>query len=136
MAEGHIYGKRARYGAVGETLAARYLKHEKGFKILEANWRAGRDEVDLIARDEEVLVFVEVKTRKTGALVSGYHAVDQRKRRALQRAMRAYLKQLNPKPLTWRLDVVEVNYSSREAFEILHFPQVAELDGFSNGRTL
>lgn len=128
--------KQLDTGQWGEMQAARYLKREKGFKILEANWRAGRDEVDLIARDGDVLVFVEVKTRKAGSLVSGYYAVDQRKRRALQRAMRVYLKQLSAKPQTWRMDVVEVNYASRQQFEVLHFAQVAELDGFKNGKVL
>jgi len=119
-------------GHWGEGLAAKYLRKEKGFRIVEVNWRAGRDEIDLIAWDEKILVFVEVKTRKASALVKGYHAVDTRKRRALQRVMRAYLKTLAKKPITWRLDVVEVNYESRDRYEVLHFPQVPELDGYSN----
>jgi len=119
-------------GHWGEGLAARYLRKEKGFRIVEANWRAGRDEIDLIAWDADVLVFVEVKTRKASALVKGYHAVDTRKRRALQRVMGAYLKTLRSKPTTWRMDIVEVNYEDRDSYDIRHFPQVPELDGFNN----
>ncbi len=99
-------------GAAGEHLAARWLERERGFHILLANWRAPRDrrmEIDLVARDGEVLVFVEVKTRPAAALVSGYHAaVTRRKREAVLRAARAYVAALREKPRTVRYDVVEV----------------------------
>lgn len=68
----------------------------------------GRDELDLICRDGDVLVFGEVKTRSAGALVPGYYAVDRRKKRVLLRACSAYLQQLRSPPCTYRLDVVEV----------------------------
>lgn len=61
-----------------------------------------------MALDGEVLVFVEVKTRAAGALVSGYHAVDRRKRAAMRRAIAGYLAGLRRKPVTVRFDVVEV----------------------------
>jgi len=111
-------------GSLGEKKAASYLKREKGFKILKRNWRHGRDELDLIALDEKVLVFVEVKTRKAGGLVSGYYTVDDRKKRALKRAARAYMKTLQEEPLTYRLDIVEVTYTAGGDWEILHYPEV------------
>jgi putative endonuclease len=98
-------------GWVGEVRAERFLKGVKGFLIVARNWRRPgdrRDEIDLVCRDREVLVFVEVKTRSPDALVSGYHAVDGRKRWVLRRAIRAYLSLLRVKPRTFRLDVVEV----------------------------
>ena len=98
-------------GATGEQLAADFLRRERGFAVVVRNWRAPRDrraELDLVCRDGEVLVFVEVKTRTAGALVPGYYTVDARKKRALLRVCAAYLARLAVKPRTFRFDVVEV----------------------------
>ena len=51
-------------GKQGEALARTYLE-EKGYEILEASWRYRRAEVDIIAKDKKILVFVEVKTRRS-----------------------------------------------------------------------
>jgi len=111
-------------GAAGEKAAEQFLKKEKDFKILERNWRHGRDEIDLITTEDDILVFVEVKTRRAGGLVPGYYSVDKRKKRALKRAAQAYMKTLKNKPLTFRLDVVEVNHQEEKEWEILHFSNV------------
>lgn len=100
-------------GARGEQLAAEWLRRERNFAIIIRNWRSPRDrreEIDLVARDGDVLVFVEVKARAAGALVPGYHAIDARKKRVLRRAIDAYLGQLREKPRTFRFDVVEVSF--------------------------
>ncbi len=79
-------------GAAGERLAADWLCREHGFRITTRNWRNPRDrreEIDLVCRDGDALVFVEVKTRPASAMVSGYEAVDRRKRRVLRRAVTA-----------------------------------------------
>jgi putative endonuclease len=57
-------------------------------------------------------------------LVPGFYAVDKRKKRALKRAARAYLRTFKNRPNTFRLDVVEVNHQLDEAWEILHFSNV------------
>ncbi len=120
----------ARTGADGERLAAAWLRQERGFRIVARNWRSPRDrrdEVDLVARDGAVLVFVEVKTRAAAALVPGYHAVDARKKRVLARCVRAYLAGLREKPTTIRLDVVEVALppsGSTAGPTILHFENI------------
>ena len=101
----------ARAGLEGERLAASFLKKNSGLKIVARNWRSPRDrrdEIDLVARDGAVLVFVEVKTRVAGALVPGYYAVDARKKKVVRRAAEAYLRGLREKPATVRYDVVEV----------------------------
>ena len=98
-------------GARGERLAAAYLQREHGFAIVARNWRNPqdrRDELDLVCRDGDALVFVEVKTRSSAALVTGYHAVNRPIKRVLLRAAAAYLRQLRPPPRTFRLDIVEV----------------------------
>ena len=111
-------------GDAGEKAAEQFLVKEKSFKIRKRNWRHGRDEIDLIATEEDILVFVEVKTRRAGGLVPGYYSVDKRKKRALKRAAQAYMKTLKQKPLTYRLDVVEVNHQPDKEWEILHFSNV------------
>ena len=114
----------AAAGARGEQAAADYLQARHGFKIVTRNWRSPRDqrdEIDLVCRDGDVLVFVEVKARAEGALVSGYQAVDERKKRALRRAVQAYLGQLTPAPRTFRLDIVEITLSGRLPAQVMHY---------------
>jgi putative endonuclease len=65
-----------------------------------------------------------VKARAAGALVSGYQAVDERKKRVLRRAVHAYLAQLTPPPRTFRFDVAEVTLSGRLPPQVLHFENV------------
>ena len=120
----------AERGERGERLAAAWLERERHFRIVARNWRNPRDrreELDLVARDGEVLVFVEVKTRDAGALVPGYYAVDARKKRVLRRAVRSYLNPLAAhRPRTIRFDVVEVALTAdgTDSARILHFENV------------
>jgi putative endonuclease len=118
-------------GETGEQLAADFLRRERNFKLVVRNWRSPRDrraELDLVCRDGDVLVFVEVKTRTAGARVPGYYAITARKKRALLRACGAYLGQLAVRPNTFRFDVVEVALpadSAAGAPEVRHFANVA-----------
>ncbi len=126
-------------GREGERLAAEWLRRERRFELVARNWRSPRDrreEIDLVARDGDVLVFVEVKARAAGALVPGYHAVDARKKRVLRRAIETYLGQLAARPATFRFDVVEVSFPAREAGgapEILHFENVPLFSKYFRG---
>ncbi len=118
---------RAEAGARGEQAAADYLQSRHGFAIVTRNWRSPRDrrdEIDLVCRDGDVLVFVEVKARAEGALVSGFHAVDDRKKRVLRRAVHAYLGALANPPRTFRFDVAEVTLSGRLPAQVMHFENV------------
>jgi putative endonuclease len=127
-----LFFPRARgdAGADGERRAAHWLERERGFRIVARNWRSPRDrrdEIDLVCRDGEILVFVEVKARAGDALVPGYFAVDERKKRALRRAAEAYLAGLRPAPRTFRFDVVEVAWhdtGAAAAAEVRHFENV------------
>ena len=99
-----------RAGAWGERLAADFLQ-QKGYRILGRNVRFGsRCELDLVARSPapEVLVFVEVKTRRSEAFGRPASTVDRGKRRALGRAALRYLRHVQAKPDRIRFDVVEV----------------------------
>lgn len=99
-------------GVEAEQRAAAWLERERGFRILARNWRSPRDrrdELDLVARDEAVLVFIEVKSRPATALVPGYFAATKpRKKKAVLRAARDFIRALREKPRTIRYDVVEV----------------------------
>lgn len=115
---------RAQAGALGEQTAAEFLRTRHGYSIVARNWRSPRDrrdEIDLVCRDGDVLVFVEVKARAAGALVSGYLAVGERKKRALRRAVQAYLGLITPPPRTFRLDIVEVTLSGRLPPQVMHY---------------
>ena len=77
-------------GASGERIAGEYLKLS-GYRILEANYRSGHLEIDLIAEREDCLVFIEVKTRRSGAFGGALESVGRAKLGNIRRAARIYL---------------------------------------------
>lgn len=94
-------------GAVGEMLAARFLR-AKGYTILAANYRCRFGEIDIIAADRQYIAFVEVKTRRQGALYSPREAVTLTKQKRLIQTAGLFLKghpEIQKQP---RFDVVEV----------------------------
>ena len=136
-----LFGRRSadETGAKGERVAADWLRRERGFSIVARNWRSPRDrrdEIDLVCRDGDTLVFVEVKSRAGDALVPGFHAVDERKRRVLRRAIKVYLGRLAQKPHTFRFDVVEVihGHTGGRTPEVLHFENVVLFPKHFDGR--
>jgi len=96
-------------GDAGEDFAAACLE-ARGFKIVARNFRSRQGEVDLIAEDERYLLFVEVKARRAGAMVSGEEAVDFHKQRRLCAAAEYYLVG-HPTALQPRFDVMCVELS-------------------------
>ncbi len=112
MAKHNETGKR------GEEIAESLLR-EKGFTILETNWRHKRLEVDLIAKDGNVLVFVEVKTRSYDYFGKPEEFVDKKKERHLARAAAEYMRQTGHE---WaiRFDVVSVLLKNENAWEVEH----------------
>jgi putative endonuclease len=111
-------------GAAGERAAERFLRERHGFEVVARNWRHGRDEIDLICREGDVLVFVEVKARSAGALVPGYYTVDRRKKKAMRRVIHAFLTSLKSRPRTFRFDVVEVEMQQGRADQVLVFKNI------------
>lgn len=79
-----------RRGDLGEDAAARYLA-AKGVRVLERNWRFRQWELDLICRDGDTIVFVEVKTRGSGALGSPADGLGRKKQARLVKAASQYL---------------------------------------------
>jgi len=115
-------------GLWGESRAEALLR-QKGYKILSRRFRVTlRDEFDLVARDGEILVFVEVKTRRSETHGRPIEAVDRRKRHVLSRAAVRYLKRLT-KPVNFRFDVVEVVGAEGGADPVVrHVENVFSLD--------
>lgn len=95
-------------GRWGEKLAARFLKRA-GYKILARRVRVGRhDEIDLIARFGETIVFVEVKTRRSESYGRPASAVNREKRKRISRAAIRFLKKKKLRPPYIRFDIFEV----------------------------
>jgi putative endonuclease len=97
-----------RRGALGEKLARRFLRRN-GYKILYRNFR-GRSggEIDIVARDHDALVFIEVKTRTREDYGRPMTAVDRQKQRRISRGGLAWLRLLDEPDILFRFDVVEV----------------------------
>lgn len=93
-------------GREGEALAASFLL-QKGYEIIDRNWRYGPKEIDIVARDGDTMVFVEVKTRSTLAFELPQEAVTKKKMKNLVEAADAYLIQHNI-GLEGRFDIVAV----------------------------
>jgi len=107
-------------GERGEELAFHFLQ-EKGWAIIERNWRYGRAEVDLIARDADVLIFVEVKTSRSDLFGPPEAWVSNRKMKLLARAATAYM-DLHQYRDEIRFDVVAVRIPYHGLAEIRHLP--------------
>ena len=119
--------ERIEFGKRGEERAATYLE-SKGFTILERNYRQPSGEIDLIARDGETLVFIEVKTRRSGSHGHPLEAVNARKQQQVCRTALHYLARNNLMETTIRFDVVAL-LGSTENPEISHVAGAFEAPG-------
>ena len=101
-------------GDYGENVAADWLR-SKRCKILARNFKGPhRGEVDIIARDGKLLLFVEVKTRHKDTKIRPLDAVDRSKQALIERGANAWLKRLGTRDLPWRFDVIEVYVAEGE----------------------
>ena len=115
------------FGKIGEQMAAKYLT-DKGYIILEHNYRRGHLEIDLIALDEDELVIVEVKSRAYDNILQPEDAVDHKKRQALIRLANEYVKTHNRKENV-RFDIVTV-VSKADGAEIKHLKNAYNVMSF------
>ncbi|MBF0566634.1 MAG: YraN family protein [Nitrospirae bacterium] len=118
MFENLLVGKR------GESLALKYLK-KVGYRIVVTNYKNRVGEIDLVAKDGEVLVFVEVKTRRNDSFGEPFEAVGYRKKKKIMDTATCYLKELHELPPV-RFDVISVTLDGGKS-EILHLKDVFEL---------
>ena len=112
-------------GSAGEEYVRSYLA-ERGWMIAARNFRVRGGEIDIIARKDDIIAFVEVKTRKFGSLDNGLGAVDRNKRRFIIRAADRYLENEPPGAVTVRFDVAVVAVTTEE------MPRVLEMRYFEN----
>jgi putative endonuclease len=110
-----------RRGELGERAAKNYLRR-RGLKFLTANFRSARGEIDLIFRDDDCLVFVEVKTRSSEDWTRPAAAVNARKRRLLSQTALDYLRRLKNPAVKIRFDIVEVLLADGAVREVRHLP--------------
>ncbi len=101
---------RQGLGRTGERLAAEALKN-KGYSILERNFRCRAGEIDLVAEDKQDLIFVEVKARRGVSFGLPEDALTTRKRRKLMEVASYYLDLHSCFDRSWRIDVVAVQFS-------------------------
>ena len=112
-------------GTQGENLAAHYLK-SKGFQILVRNYRQKTGEIDIIARDGQWLVFIEVKTRKSLRFGQPYEAVTLKKQSQISRIALDYITRNKLHDQLVRFDVISVLMKSDETADITHLPNCFE----------
>ena len=119
--------ERLSLGKFGEDLAFKEIKG-LGYKRIIRNYRCPLGEVDLIAMDGDILVFIEVKTRKGGSLAYAKEAVNAKKRRQLSKVALFYMKSNKINEVRARFDVVAVSLDGgeqqvevvRNAFELAY----------------
>lgn len=116
---GKLQPEHLRRGESGERAAKKFLQRS-GRKFLTANFRSARGEIDLIFRENDCLVFVEVKTRSSEDWTRPADAVDARKRKLLSQTALDYLKLLKNPAVKFRFDIVEVLLSDGKVGEIRH----------------
>ncbi len=124
-AEQRAAAARRRGGAIGrhgEDLAAAWLQ-QRGYAILERNWRRPCGELDLIAERDGEIIGVEVKTRSGIAMGEPEEAVTRSKQRKLIQTLQTYLMETDAEQRPYRLDVVAIRLTAGGAHaEIRHYP--------------
>lgn len=120
--------RRQQYGRKSEALAARHLE-KRGYRIIEKNYRTKHGEIDIIAREEDTVVFVEVKARRNNRFGNPKRAVTTEKQRKISMVALQYLKTTGQLKARARFDVVAVHPSAdgervevvTNAFDLAYF---------------
>ena len=108
-------------GALGEAYAAHYLR-KQGYRIIASNLRIAGIEIDLIVKKGQTLAFVEVKTRHGERFGKPEYAVDRRKQSRLIQGAMAWLHQQVRKPKRIRFDVIAIQVSDSDNWQLRHLP--------------
>ena len=109
-------------GKWGEDLATAYLE-QKGYTIVERDWKSGRRDIDIIAIDGNTVVFVEVKTRKNSVFGEPEEAIDFHKLQNLQQAIDHYVKYKHIRQLI-RFDIISIVGTIDQTPDIRHIQDV------------
>jgi len=113
--------RRRNLGAYGEDLAVRWYL-DRGFELLDRNWRCRQGEIDIVVAKDDVLVFSEVKTRTSDTFGEPFEAVGPAKQRRLRRLAGAWLRSLptgvkSRRSFIVRFDVVSVTPEALSVIE-------------------
>ena len=116
--------RRLSLGHLGESIAAAFLE-KKGYTILERNWRSPYGEIDLIVMENNVITFVEVKTRASSSLGPPEISITPRKEEHMRSAAEYYIQQHPELINDWRIDAVTVQIQANDSPPIIdHFENV------------
>ncbi len=107
-------------GKLGEDFAAIWLIN-RGFSILDRNWRSGRVELDLVVRRNNLIVFVEVKTRSNYQYGGAVQAVSGQKINNLKQAALRWLIENQQSTPRIRIDLLALQYDGK-SFQVIHIP--------------
>jgi putative endonuclease len=113
MSNAHALGKS------GEEAAVAYLK-KKRFQVLERGFRFRRGEIDIIARENDTLVFIEVKTRQSLEFGLPEESVTPLKQQQIRRLAEAYLATTHLCDIPCRFDIISLFYSPKDGYRIHH----------------
>ena len=108
-----MLNQKQQFGKESESLAVKYLK-KKGYKILEENFRTNLGEIDIIAKDKDTVVFVEVKARKTDLFGAPTLSVTHSKQKKISMVALSYLKKKKMMDTRARFDVVSITYEEQK----------------------
>jgi len=111
-------------GSKGESIAARFLS-EKGYAIIAYNYKTRIGEIDIIAKDGETIVFVEVKTREDDAFAAPFESVNAAKRQKMKNVASLYL-QKQSKEFPARFDVISITCRQNGKRSIHHIMDAFE----------
>jgi putative endonuclease len=100
--------RRKQIGRQGEEIAAKYLT-DKGYKILQRNWYCSTGELDIVAEDDNTLIFVEVRTRRGDHFGTAEESITPDKQARLVELAQSYLQEITPLHQSWRIDVIAVH---------------------------
>ena len=99
--------QRQRLGSWGERIARKYLE-ERGYRILETNYRRPEGEIDIVTQQGETPVFVEVRTRRGDVMGLPEESVTRSKQNKLREVAQSYLQWTGQESASWRIDFVAV----------------------------
>jgi putative endonuclease len=112
--------RHIRLGARGERIAEKLLR-TKNYRILCRNYKVKSGEIDLVARDGENLVFIEVKTRRNTTRSRPAEGLSAKQKRRIHRAAQNYLRSIGEPEVIYRFDLIEIVLSRFAIHEIRHW---------------
>lgn len=112
-----LMNNNLRLGIQGEKLALQYLQ-SMGYIIHETNWRSGHKEIDIICQQDDVYIFVEVKTRRSINTGMPEESISDKKIKSVTEAALIYLQDKSYTDI--RFDVISILYDANNKHELLH----------------